>query len=272
MIMVFPSVPETGSSGRLYKRKRMNNICDNFVLMSGARVFAPICLIALLFTAGCTSGVPCITGDGKVVAEERFLEPYSSIDLRVPADVYISQGDPHPVRIEGEENIIRIMTTRVKNGELQIEFDRSCVRPGRPVIILLEIRDLKKITVSGTGSVTSIGVIHADRLEADIPGSGSTNLTVDTGRLTTNISGSGTAIFSGFAATHMARISGSGNLSAGNLSTRSTAVEISGTGQATVDAEEILNTKVSGSGTILYHGSPPYISQDIARTGHISQI
>ena len=63
-------------------------------------------------------------------------------------------------------------------------------------------------------------------------------------------------------------ISGSGDYSAGDLVTRSSTAEISGSGNVTVNARDLLKAEISGSGNATYTGDPE-VRQDVSGSGEL---
>ena len=67
---------------------------------------------------------------------------------------------------------------------------------------------------------------------------------------------------------HSINISGSGNVRAFGLDTKSTYVRISGSGNSEVTVQDYLNVTISGSGSVYYKGNPD-IEANISGSGTI---
>jgi hypothetical protein len=102
-----------------------------------------------------------------------------------------------------------------------------------------------------------------------LSGSGSvTAAGITTPAIAIDISGSGDVTIDGDADSQNVTISGSGDYSAGDLVTRSSTAEISGSGNVTVNARDVLDAAISGSGDATYTGDPQ-VSQDISGSGEL---
>ena len=102
-----------------------------------------------------------------------------------------------------------------------------------------------------------------------LSGSGSVTATgITTPAISIDISGSGDVTVDGTADSQTVTISGSGNYNAGDLETRYSTAEISGSGNVTVNALDTLDAEISGSGNTTYTGTPQ-VTQDISGSGEL---
>jgi hypothetical protein len=100
-----------------------------------------------------------------------------------------------------------------------------------------------------------------------LAGSGSmTAAGITTPAISIDISGSGDITVDGTADSQTVTISGSGNYSGGGLVTRNSTAEISGSGNITVNALDALDAAISGSGNTTYTGDPQ-VRQTISGSG-----
>ena len=81
--------------------------------------------LAAIFTA--VSFISCekIKGKGDIVTVSRSVSNYSSIGLSMPATVYFTQADEYTLEINGQQNIIDKIETKVKGDELQIKLENN---------------------------------------------------------------------------------------------------------------------------------------------------
>ncbi len=64
-------------------------------------------------------------------------------------------------------------------------------------------------------------------------------------------------------------VAGSGDINARNFTARKVSVSISGSGDAHVNATEMLEAKVAGSGDITYSGHPHDVSRRVSGSGSV---
>lgn len=106
----------------------------------------------------------------------------------------------------------------------------------------------------------------------DLSGSGSINASDVSGdKLAIDLSGSGDITVNGKVRSLTADISGSGGIEASALEAEDATVDIAGSGSARVFANGALTGEISGSGDIRYKGSPK-LTKDINGSGEIERM
>lgn len=236
------------------------------------RYGAAILILSAALIAGCTQLSPCISGSGNVVSETRTVEPFHSVDLATIGTVSLTQGAPASLQVEAEDTILPLLRTEVRDGILTIDHNEQCFRNTQPVIIRLTTDEVRRISVSGSGSVVGENEIRSENLETGISGSGSIDLRVNVTELASAIAGSGKIDLRGTATNHTTVVSGSGKVAAFNLETIRSTVTIDGSGTADIFATDVLDVTVSGSGTASYRGSPEHLTQEVTGSGSVVHV
>ena len=142
----------------------------------------------------------------------------ASTELRGSGALFLSQGPQQPLRIEAEDNILKVLTTRVESGKLVIGSG-ACISATKPIRIYVTAKDILSLEVSGSGTITGESMIKADSLDLKLSGSGSMDLNLKAKTLRTEIPGSGTIQLRGAVDEQNADISGSGKIAGYNLAT-----------------------------------------------------
>ncbi len=234
--------------------------------MSAIRKFFIVILGLVLFTS-----CDCIEGEGPIVKETRNLDGFEGIDLRASADLYITKSDRFEIRIEGQQNILDVLTTRIKGHNLVIEFQDVCVINTRSLDIYISMPELSELYVSGSGDVESEDAFETDDLNLGISGSGSIDLDVIARRIDVRLSGSGDIYLAGESNQFYSTISGSGNIKANRLKTLEANIRISGSGSTYIYAVEDIDVRISGSGNVHYSGNPD-INTSVSGSGNIRKV
>jgi hypothetical protein len=130
---------------------------------------------------------------------------------------------------------------------------------------------VKAITVSGSGSVIFEEGIAGDALNLKLRGSGSIVGKVDVKTLESRISGSGEMKLSGNAGSSKVKVAGSGRFNGRSLVTAGSAVLVSGSGRAEVNASDKVDASVHGSGGVSYTGTAKVVNQSKSGSGEISR-
>jgi hypothetical protein len=208
--------------------------------------------------------------------EDRHLSGFNAIDVGGPYDVTITQGNTESVKVEAPEDILPHVTTEVVNGVLKIykkhndSFHWNDLFGHKKILVYVTVKELNRISVSGSGDVAFRGGIHSDKFSLGVSGSGDADGVLEVKSLEISVSGSGDLKLSGHAETSAIRVSGSGDVSARGLITQDTQVHVSGSGDAKVYASNKLDASVSGSGDVSYSGSPKSVSKSKSGSGDIS--
>jgi Putative auto-transporter adhesin, head GIN domain len=237
-----------------------------------------IFLLAILVTgatliAGC-SMIPqaCIDGSGRIITEDRSVPVFQSVTLNIPAVITVTQGVPEGVQVTADDNVIPLIRTTVRNGELSIGYTQPCVRPTSVVQLHVTSADISGLSILGTGDIGNDGVITGGALTTAITGNGNMDLIVEVSSLKSSITGLGTVKLAGKADDLTLSMPGAGTIDASKLSAARVTVEILGSGNARVDVTESLTVKITGSGSVLYSGNPSSIEQSITGSGTIRKV
>ena len=227
-------------------------------------------LSALLFFSFSNSwGWDCVEGKGPVTEKTISLEEFSSFSVGSSADVILKKGKQSVVVI-GQENIIDLLKTEVKNNEWKIDFKEN-VCLSKEFKIEITIPELDAVTIDGSGDVLSKSRFSASDVSISINGSGNVDLEFDAEHLETNINGSGDVDIKGSSNSHEINIAGSGDVDCADMETNSTDIKIMGSGDCKVHAKKDLKVKVMGSGDVLYKGDPELDSK-IMGSGDVKRL
>jgi hypothetical protein len=210
-------------------------------------VVAGLIVIASDWQHTTTTGAT-IEGSGVAATETRDVAPFTSVDLAGSNNVTIQVGAEQAVRVHADDNLVRRVTTTVRDGELVID-NRGSFRTQVLMTVEVSVPRLDGLTVSGSGNVSVQGV-RADAFGVRLPGSGNIVVTGTADRLT-------------------ATLDGSGQLQLTNLVATDATAVVSGSGVIRLTATGSLSASISGSGTIQYGGSPEDVTQSVTGSGAI---
>lgn len=191
----------------------------------------------------------CTIGSGDLVSESRQVDGFDRVVLAATGDVEIRLTGTESVEIEGEDNILPMLTTDVVNGTLELGSDGTYSMT-RSVTYVITAARLSGVGISGSGDIDASGV--------------------DAGAFDVSISGSGNVTASGSCETLDVTIGGSGDFDGSQLSCVTGSVTVSGSGEALVDVTDDLDVEISGSGDVEYLGDPS-VRSDISGSGDVRQ-
>ncbi len=219
-----------------------------------------------------------IDGSGTIITEDREVANVRAIDMEGGNyRVIFSQGPQESLSITSDDNIVEELTTEIDGETLEIFWGDGNgisawrVNPTEDVLIELTLPELVDIEMSGSSDIEAAGV-SGDALSVSISGSGDVTLMdLDVDTLSIDIEGSGDIDADGTATNQEIDIDGSGRIRADNLVGRTARVDVSGSGDATLNVSDSLEVEINGSGTIEYYGDPQ-ITEDISGSGDLIRI
>ncbi|RMG70811.1 MAG: DUF2807 domain-containing protein [Bacteroidetes bacterium] len=231
-------------------------------------------LIAMGFLTSCEPGSICTVADGPQESRTLDLPRFAGIDLKVPADVYLSQDTAFSVVITGPSDVLDKIEHDVIEGIWEADL-RGCVINSPDITIEVTMPDLSYLRIGGSGDVMgrtpfvvpsaeliisgsgSIDLIMtADDVSTTINGSGDIYLDLVAKGLKSLINGSGNLDYTGEVEQHSSQIRGSGDIMAYDLMTSVTEVAVSGSGNSEVQVGDQLDVQINGSGDVYYKGQP----------------
>ena len=189
-------------------------------------------------------------GSGVAATEAREVSAFQSIDLAGSNNVVVRVGEKQSVVVKADDNLLDRVTTEVNSGTLVIANTPGNLTAKSPMRVEIDVPALDALTLSGSGNIVVTGV-EAKRLAVNLPGSGT---------LTGN----------GAATRLVVTVGGSGTVELTRLVASDVRADVSGSGSIFVTATKRLDASVSGSGAILYAGSPSNVTSNITGSGAIT--
>ena len=209
---------------------------------------------------------------------DRHLSGFNAVELGGSYDVYITQGSTESVKVEAPSDIMNHIITEVSGGVLKIYNKHDGWNWGswwgnhKKIAIYVSARELNAVSIAGSGDIFFKAGITANSLKLRINGSGDMLGKVNVKKLESSISGSGDMKLSGSAESSTVSVVGSGDFTARNLLTVNSAVRVSGSGDAEVNASDKVDAAIVGSGDIRYTGSVKNVSSSKTGSGDISRL
>lgn len=211
-----------------------------------------------------------VRGNGKITTVTRSTSDYDGIAIGGSFDVILVKGSEGKITIKGEENIIPYIVTEVKRGNLNVKYKKNVnVRLTRKLVVTIPFRDIDKVSLGGSGNVTSENLIKADRIKFSLGGSGNIVAEVSATEVKTSIGGSGNIKLSGKTDELTCSIAGSGSIKAYGLTTNTTKASIAGSGNIRTTVRNKIKASVVGSGSVYYKGNPKHIDSKSVGSGDV---
>lgn len=216
-----------------------------------------------------------VNGNGVIKTQERSVGSYSGISSSGSFDVELAFGKPGNIRIEGEENLLEYIETKVENDVLVIRFRKNInISHRKKITVYAPLTKMTSVSLSGSGNITGAGDFgNEGKTTFKVSGSGDIDVAFD--RIKSSelaIAGSGKIILKGKGESVDIRISGSGNARCEDLIANDVRVAISGSGNSRVHSDKSLDISISGSGDVQYKGSTTDVSKRTSGSGRVSRL
>ena len=195
------------------------------------RVLLLIVLISLV--SGCHRIHSGIAGSGKLQKQKRDVGSFNSISTEGAFDLEIVCQKPQSLEIEGDDNVLPLVSTEVSNNVLHIKSLRG-YSVSKPVKLSISVPDLEGISASGAGKIEVSGIKN-EKFVIDASGAPTIKAAGETKVLNVDASGAG-------------------KIDTHKLRAARVVVESRGVSKVEVYAAEQLDVTVSGPSNVIYEG------------------
>jgi hypothetical protein len=193
-------------------------------------------LVLALFTAGCHHGMRAdVKGSGKRVTEKRDIAPFTSIETNGAFDIEIVCQKDQNLEIEGDDNILPLITTEVSNNKLTLKPTQS-YSVSDPIVLKITVPNLEAIMANGAGNIRITGVSN-EKLQ---------------------ISSDGAPAITASGSTKMIGIdtNGAAKIDTHSLRAEHAIVDSKGVSRVDLGVSDRLDVNVSGPSHVTYRGDP----------------
>ncbi len=209
--------------------------------------------------------------------EKRDVSGFSRIESSGSFQVEIRSGNRESLRLEGPSEVLEQVETIVENGTLKIRMKRNAknffnMRSNTGVKVFIEAKNLTGLSLSGSGTIQSAVTLKGSDVDIKVSGSGSISSAAETEELSVQVSGSGRVDARGKAKEAEISISGSGRMNALELAVDESEIRISGSGRVELTANNSIDARISGSGSVRYKGSASNINAQTSGSGKVTRI
>ncbi len=210
--------------------------------------------------------------------EIRKTGSFNVIELSIPADLYLSQGNLTEVQLVGPEDYLTKVETVVSHEKLSIRFypkyKYGWREPKGRIKIYISTPELEKLYVTGSGKILTKSKISGDKLSLVVTGSGMIDIpSLSVHEINADVTGSGVIRAAGeeSAGYQKILITGSGKVLNEGLPVKETKVSVTGSGKAKVYATDRLKVLITGSGDVYYKGDA-VLDARITGSGNVEKL
>ncbi len=192
---------------------------------------------------------PGVVGSGVRKTEKRDVGQFTSISTDGAFSIEVVSQQSLSLTIEGDDNILPLVTTQVLNGVLRISNNRGYSIQD-PVMIKISVPNIDGVSANGAGTIEITGVKNE---EFEIESNGTPTIRV-----------------SGETKTLRIDTKGAGKIDTQKLRASKADVDSQGVSKVEVFASDELNVTVSGPSTVIYDGDPA-VNQTVNGPGSVQK-
>ena len=192
-------------------------------------------LALVVLISGCHFDHNSLRGSGVRQKQKRDVGSFTSIATDGAFNIEVVCQKTQSVEVEGDDNILPLITTEVSNNVLHINNDRSFT-VNDPIKVTISVPNLDGISTNGAGKVDVAGLKN-DKFEIDANGATTIRVTGETKLIDIDTNGAG-------------------KIDAHKLRAARGVVDAKGVARVDVNVSEQLDVTVSGPSHVKYEGDP----------------
>lgn len=182
-----------------------------------------------------------VAGSGVRKTEKRIVADFKGVDIGGAYEVEIvAQKQEQGIELEGDDNILSLVKTEVKNGTLHIWSDEP-FNVKNAIRVKIAAADVKGMNISGACKV-ELQNVKTDRFELNV--GGASNVTIQGETTSLKIDSNGAC-----------------KVNTEKLTARSANVSTNGSGTTRVFVSEEMTANASGASEIIYSGDPKIVNK-----------
>lgn len=194
-------------------------------------------LLAMMsLLAGCHNGMlNGVSGSGNRQKQKRDVASFKSISTNGAFEIDIACQQPISLEIEGDDNILPLVSTEVSNNVLHIKNVGS-YSVSNPIKLKISVPNLEGIALNGAGKIEVSGMKN-EKFEIDSNGAATIRVSGETKIVDIDTNGAG-------------------KIDTHKLRAGKAIVDSKGVSKVDVHAADELDVTVNGPSTVTYEGNP----------------
>lgn len=222
-------------------------------------------LLMLMFAALCISGSAQkndrdkrerVEGSGNVITKDIPVKSFDQLTSHGVFSLQLSQGDKESVKIEGEDNLIELITVENEGSTLEISMKKDVdIHSKKKMTVYVTFKNLKTMNLSMVGGTSSTEQLKFADLKFKNQSVGSVNLDMALQSLNLENESVGSLRLKGTAENAVIKSNSVGSIQAADFVVQKMEVDNNGVGSATVNAEKELKVSDSFLGKVSNKGN-----------------
>jgi hypothetical protein len=192
-------------------------------------------------------------GNGVVVEDERHVESeFTMVTASEGIDVFVTQANDFEIHLEADENIIDLIGTDIRDGELRIHAIENIGRATKKVYVSLPM--ITNLESSSGAELTVKDVIEADKLSLSASSGSDLHIVVNADEVEADTSSGADIHISGEANIFHADASSGSDIKARDFQVKTCYADASSGADISVHVSQNLTADASSGGNISYDG------------------
>jgi Putative auto-transporter adhesin, head GIN domain len=227
-----------------------------------------IYFIAIAIVATSCNGL--IRGSKNIITETRTVSAFSSVKVSTSIEVEVQQGPTTEVRVEADDNIIKLIETNVVDGELRIKLKSNYGTNNATMKVYVTSPVYSSFSSSSSSEIIGKGIIaNTNKISLSASSSSTIELTLDAPSVILEASNSADIIASGKAKSVNADASNSATIKSMSLHAETVQAEASNSADVYVFASVKLNAIAKNSADVTYTGGVTDVTKKESSSGSV---
>jgi len=222
------------------------------------------------FSVNSSSSTSRIKGNGNITTETRAVyHDFRSIKVKNGIKAFIKQSDKKSITVETDENLQKNIITKVENGVLIIESNKS-YRTNKTPVVTVKIPEISRLSANSGSEITSIGTLITENIKVKSSSGSKIKIKVEADVITIESSSGSTIEVSGKALKLETSSSSGSKIDAKNLMTNEVKSKTSSGSRTSVYPILKLEAKASSGSSINYYKIPKFLSKELSSGGSVN--
>ncbi|MGB5553483.1 MAG: head GIN domain-containing protein [Flavobacteriaceae bacterium] len=194
-----------------------------------------------------------IKGNGNVITDTREItDDFTEVLASEGLQVFVTQADAFEISVEADENVIDLIGTDIRNGQLKVHTIENIGRATKKIYISMP--DITALQSSSGAHLTSEGTIKENSLEIDASSGSLMSIAINVNDLDLEAGSGANLEISGNADNSRIDAGSGANINAKKLMAKSCTAEASSGANIRINVSEQLTADANSGGNIAYEG------------------
>ncbi len=215
-----------------------------------------ITLLIALFLSSCAFDINFgdgTKGNGTIVTDKREInEDFTEVSASEGLEVYVTQGEPYEITVEADENVIDLIGTDIRDGELKVHAIKNIGRASKKIYVRLP--EIDGLSSSSGASLIAEETLETNKISLDASSGSDLRVKVNADEVSADTSSGADINLSGNANLMYANSSSGSDINARDLEVKVCHADASSGSDISLHVTESLIAEASSGADISYKG------------------